>query len=686
VHSLTIPLSPAHPVTDVLHGVPVTDPYRWLEGQDSEETRSWVEAQTRYARGYLDGIPGREMIRDRVRSLLDVGTYDSFLVCGSRYFFRKRLPGAEQPCLYMREGAEGDDQLLVDPAARGTGPHTAIKPLRVSPDGSLLLYEVKQGGERTGTFEILDVRTRNPLTDSLPHGYLRGFAFAPDSKRFYYVSEGTQSERPYYRAVWQHVLGTNPSADKEIFYAGDDAKLRLVLVSSARSLGFLVYRFLDKIYTDFHIWRMGSSAPAVPILREAEFHFSPRLVPGRILAVVDQAAPNRRIVDVQSRRDQKPLFFDLVPESDATISDWAVTANHILVSYARGNRTEVAIFDCFGKRQGEIPFSETATVRFAVTNPQNDEILLERESFTHPIEIIRSSLPSDTRTTWAKRRLPFDPDRFGHEEVAYPAKDGTSIRMSLLGRRDLLVSGTHPVVMTSYGGFGVSVTPQFSVFLACLAERGCLIALPNIRGGSESGARWHQAAKRRRRQVAFDDFLAAAVWLVETGRTTPEKLAICGSSNSGLLVAAAMTQRPDLFSAVLCMVPLLDMLRYHTSPGTEPWKEEYGTSEEAEDFKALFDYSPYHAVRDQTPYPATMIVSGDADQNCHPWHARKMTARLQAASSSGRVVLLDYQRFRGHSPVLPLSDRVEALTDRLAFLSRELGLADCGRKPCRCSS
>jgi prolyl oligopeptidase len=244
--------------------------------------------------------------------------------------------------------------------------------------------------------------------------------------------------------------------------------------------------------------------------------------------------------------------------------------------------------------------------------------------------------------------------------------------MFLAGRRDLLETGSQPVIMTSYGGYGVSLTPQFSVFVAFMLEHGCLFALPNIRGGSEFGVAWHNAAKRHHRQTAFDDFLSAAEWLIQSGRADPKRLAIFGGSNSGLLVGAAMTQRPDLFRAVVCMVPVLDMVRYHLFDGAEIWKEEFGTAEEPADFAALFDYSPYHRVRDGVEYPATMIVSGDADQNCNALHARKMTARLQAANRSRRPILLDYSPQRGHSAVLPLSMRTTALADRMAFLCDQL--------------
>lgn len=259
---------------------------------------------------------------------------------------------------------------------------------------------------------------------------------------------------------------------------------------------------------------------------------------------------------------------------------------------------------------------------------------MERESFTKPVQICRYSSEDRKSKLWAERQIPFESQNYDHKQVWFTAKDGTSIPMFLVGKREVLENGSRPTILTSYGGYGVSMTPQFSVFVAFLMERGCLFALPNIRGGSEFGVEWHHAAKRRNRQVAFDDFLSAAEWLIETGYTEPRRLAIFGGSNSGLLVGAAMTQRPDFFRAVVCMVPMLDMVRYHLFDNAHLWKDEFGTAEDPEDFAALASYSPYHRVRHGTAYPATMIISGDRDRNCNPLHARKMTARLQAANSS----------------------------------------------------
>lgn len=670
------PISPIEPVTELLHGVPITDPYRWLEDQDSPRTRQWIEEQTRYARSYLDHIPSRERIRERIREFLAVETYDSLQKVGNRYIFRKRLPGQEQPCIYMREGADGADHLLIDPSERGTGDYTAVNPLRISPDGQLLVYEVKEGGERTGTFELLEIETRKRLPDLLPRGYLRGFAFAPDGKSFYYAHEPLDAKRPFYRAAYQHGLGTDSSEDREIFFAGEDKTIRLCLTSDGDRLCFVVHHFIEKTLTDIYLKPFEGDAQPVAIFRGIDHTLIPWLMDDKILAITDHEAPNRRIIEIRLRKDGQHEWVDIVPETDTPISNWFVVGDAIYVSYIREMAHRVLIYDCSGKKRGEVSIRSEETIRLIGGSPDDDELLFETESFTEPIAMYRYSARTNERTLWGKRIIPFDSANYSYSRIWFTSKDRTEIPMFLVGRRDVLKRSGNPTIMTSYGGYGVSMTPQFSVFVAFLMERGCLFALPNIRGGSEFGVEWHNAAKRRNRQTAYDDFLCAAEWLLKTGRTAPGKLAIFGGSNSGLLVGAALTQRPNLFGSAVCMVPMLDMLRYHLFDNAHVWKEEFGTTDDPDDFAVLRKYSPYHQIQDGVAYPATMIVSGDADGNCNPLHARKMTARLQAANASEHPILLDYCKFRGHSPVLPLSERVEALTDRMAFLCDQLQLSD----------
>jgi prolyl oligopeptidase len=662
----TPPYSPVEPVTELLHGVSITDPYRWLEEQESPQTRAWLAAQTQYARTYLDSIPGRERIRERIRGLLDVETYDSIQRVGSKYIFRKRLRGQQQPCIYLRNNFDGEDQLLIDPSERRTGSHTAVKPLQLSPDGRVLLYEVKEGGERTGTFELYDIEKGERLPDILSRGYLRGFAFAPDGRSFYYAHErvGTTSHSAYH-----HLIGTSFDDDLEIFRAGDDANLRVRLVPGEQRLGFLVSRFDQQVCTDFYLWALSRKSQPELVIDSATFMFGPLLLPDRILAITDRNAPNCRIVEVPTGALPCSEFVNVIPENDGSIRGWTATDNRIYVAYTKAVRSEIQVFDLQGKRVGKVSSKKGETLRIAGASPEHDEIMLEEESFTKPIQIRQYSAHNAQTRIWTTKTIPFDAKCYGQVEVGFPAKDGTRIRMFLVGLKEVLASRRHRVtIMTSYGGYGVPVTPQFSVFVAYFMQRGCLFALPNIRGGSEYGASWHIAAKRQKRQVAIDDFLKAAEWLIEMEWTTPQELGIFGGSNSGLLVGAALTQRPELFRVVVCLVPLLDMLRYHLFDNAHVWVDEYGTADHAGDFHALAGYSPYHRIENGVAYPATMIVSGDADRNCNPLHARKMTARLQAANRSASPILLHYSPFRGHSPVLPLSERIDALTDRVAFL------------------
>jgi prolyl oligopeptidase len=668
------PPSAIEPVVEVLHGVTVSDPYRWLEDPSSGRTRDWILSQSGYARAYLSAIPGRARMRERLRQLLDTERTDTIQKAGNRYFYRKRFRGKEQACICFRESLDSRDHVLIDPEAFGLGSYVAVKLLRVSPDARFLLYERKEGGERAGVFHLFNIDDRCTLGDTLPRGYLHGFAFTGDSKGFYYVHQ-LASESGTKHAAFHHVLGTSFLKDHEIFTGGEGEHVRLHIVPGAGQLGFLVYRLADPMRTDFFLWEPATANEPLVLLRDVDYRFAPYLLRnGRILALTNRDAPNFKIVEIRSGRGDA-TFRDVVAARQERIQGCVVTDERILLSYLRNGTTEVDIYDADGKHTGQLRSQSGETLRLCGCSPDGAEVFLERESFTRPVQIFVFRASPGKPGNWANLSSRSAGSDIEHAEITFAAKDGTPIPMLLVGRRDVLAGGPHPTVMTSYGGYGVAMTPRFSVFAISLMERGCLFAMPNIRGGSEFGERWHEAAKRRKHKVAFDDFLGAAEWLVRTRRSEPRNLAIFGASHAGLLVGVALTQRPDLFRAVIAMVPLMDMLRYHLFDGTRDGREEFGTSDDADDFAALREYSPYHRVRDGVVYPATMLVSGDRDQTCNPLHARKMTARLQAANVSNRPILLEYSEYRGHSPVLPFNTRLEALTDRLAFFCDQLGLS-----------
>lgn len=402
--------------------------------------------------------------------------------------------------------------------------------------------------------------------------------------------------------------------------------------------------------------------------------FYPVFVGRTLIVLTSWQAPNKRLVAIDLDAPDRASWREVVPESALPITDFAVRGDRIFVSYVENIATRTDVFDLSGRKVGAISYPGSGTALLLPNPVDGDELFYTFTSFAHPDTIYSYGIETGGQTIWSQRKAVFDQASIEVRHVWYPSKDGTQVPMFLVGRKDLQPTGNVPTILTGYGGFGKSVTPQFSAFATFLVEHGCLFAVANIRGGSELGEQWRLDGRRRNRQNAFDDFIAAADWLIQIGYTVPERLAIAGGSNGGLLVGAALTQRPVLFRAAVCLGPLLDMLGYHRFDFAKMWIDEYGSADDPEDFPYLYAYSPYHRVRAGVEYPAVLLISGDADTRCNPLHTRKMTARLQATTASDKPILLDYRALRGHMPVLPLTERIEALTDRLAFICDQLGV------------
>ena len=395
---------------------------------------------------------------------------------------------------------------------------------------------------------------------------------------------------------------------------------------------------------------------------------------GQLFAYTDFAAPNFRIVGIELDDPDPTHWRDIVPQSDRRIQQFTVAGDRIFVTRVDRFSTQIEAFGIKDGERKDIPFSPYGTIDLLNPTNRTDSLFYSYTSIAQPTAVYCYSTREEKSCLWQEANVPFDPSFIAVEETRYPSKDGTSIPLFLAARRDLLHSGPLPTFLTGYGGFGSCVTPRFTAFATFLIEQGLLFAVPALRGGSELGEQWHRAGKRENRQNSFDDFIAAAEWLISEGRSARGRIAIGGGSNAGLLVGAAITQRPDLFRAAICLGPLLDMTRYHLFDFAAGWAEEYGSPEDERDFHSLLAYSPYHRVQDGADYPAVLLISGDADTRCNPMHARKMAARLQAANRSEHPILLDYKPDWGHTPVQPLSTKIEALTDRLAFLCHELGV------------
>ncbi|MCI0721927.1 MAG: prolyl oligopeptidase family serine peptidase, partial [Acidobacteria bacterium] len=646
------PRTPVEPVVERLHGVDVVDPYRWLEDQHSPQTRQWLAEQAAYTRAYFDGIPGRERIRKRVAHLLDGEVVTESRKVGFRYFFLKRTAQQEQPVIMMRESEAGTDIPLVDPAERGQGPATAVGILSISSDGKLLAFSVRDGGEDSCAVEFLDVDKRQVLPDRLPNGFCRGLVFSPDNKGFFYVHRPVGAARPYYRAVCWHSFGAKVSSDAEIFFVGEDSHLHLGMFGSPNGhfLAYFVTSLHDKRTVDFYIHDLSSGEPPRLIVERMEGIFAPVFVENNLVALTDWKAPNGRVVAIDPDCSQRDTWQEVVPESRSRIRDFAVVAGLIFVGYVENLSTSVAIFDLTGKQKDSLACPPQGTVRTLPSPPNSDVLFYRYTSFAHPPTIFCYHTQTGNQDVWAQSQVPFDPSSIEVDQVRYPSKDGTLVPMFLVSQKGRRHKAPLPTFLTGYGGFGTSITPQFTAYATFLMEQGCLFAVANLRGGAEFGQQWHEAGKRHNRQNAIDDFLAAAEWLVAEGHAAPGRIAIGGGSNAGLLVGAALTQRPDLFRAVVCLGPLLDMLRYQFFDFADMWVDEYGSAENEGDFRHLVAYSPYHRVVDGVSYPAVMLISGDADTRCNPMHARKTTARLQAATSSAHPILLDYRPTWGHMP------------------------------------
>ena len=671
------PPTQVEPVIETLHGVEVTDPYRWLEDQNSPRTRAWLEEQTAYTRAYFDAIPGREQIRDRVRELMAFKEVISEpWNVGDRYFFLKRQEDREQPVIVMRNGLFGEETVLVDPASRATGTSTAVSIVAISQDARFLAYSVRQGGTDHSALEILDIERNTVLPDRLSDGFCTGFAFEPDGTGFYYSHRDLRDPRPNYKAALRHRFGSDRSQDVEVFFAGEGPNLFLGILDSpeANLLAYAVFSTGKHPTTSIYLHRLEPGAVPRLVLQDIEGCFVPFFAHGQLLAYTDFAAPNFRIVGIAFDDPDPEHWRDIVPESDRRIQQFTVAGDRIFVTHVDRFSTQIEAFGIKDGERKDVPFSPHGTIDLLNPTNRTDSLFYSYTSIAQPPTVYCYDTRQEKSCVWQEPNVPFDPSEIAVEETSYPSKDGSSIPLFLAARKDLLHSGPLPTFLTGYGGFGSCVTPRFTAFATLLIEQGLLFAVPALRGGSELGEQWHQAGKRENRQNSFDDFIAAAEWLISDERCARGRIAIGGGSNAGLLVGAAITQRPDLFRAAICLGPLLDMTRYHLFDFAAGWAEEYGSPEDEQDLHSLLAYSPYHRVQDGADYPAVLLISGDADTRCNPMHARKMAARLQAANRSEHPILLDYKPDWGHTPVQPLSAKIEALTDRLAFLCHELGV------------
>jgi len=662
-------------VEDELHGEKLIDPYRWLEDQQAPETRAWIDEQNAYTESVLARFPHRDAISKRLTQLLRVDETSMPTARADRYFFLRRSADEDLASIYLREGLDGEDQLLIDPHSFSEDQTTSVSLLDVSDDGLLLAYAVRHGGEDEITVRLFDVDARRDLPDTLPRARYFGVSIAADNDGLFYTRHGESGSRLFF-----HVLGEDPNGDRLLFGEGYGPEKIIVgeLSADRKHLLVTVYYGSAAKQTELYVLsavdaRMRPSP--VTVVNDIEARFEGQIADGSIFLFTNYEAPSGRILVADLQQPTSEHWRELVPESDAILESMTLVGDRVAAKYLADVQPRVKLYDASGEFTGEIRPEQLGTVTSLAGRWTSDEAFYAFSSFNVPPTIYRYDLEDASRRVWSREKVPVESDRYVVQQVKVESKDGTMVPMFLMHRKDISPDGKRPTMLTGYGGFNISLTPRFSAMAVIWAELGGVWAMPNLRGGGEYGEEWHQAGMLERKQNVFDDFIAAAEWLIEQNYTSPERLAISGGSNGGLLVGAALTQRPELFAAVICRYPLLDMVRYHQFLVARFWVPEYGSSEDMQQFHYLRAYSPYHNVRQDTAYPAVLFVTGDADTRVDPLHARKMVALLQSYSAAKRPVLLRYDTKAGHSRgSTPVPKRVEELTDELAFLLMTLNV------------
>ncbi len=657
--------------TEMIHGVSVADPYRWLEDQKSPETRAWIEAEDKCTAAVLDAVPGRAEISKRLGELMKVDSIGLPRERNGAYFFAKRAPDQDLYVIYKREGLHGKDEVLIDPHPLSPDHSTSVGLMDVSRDASLAAYDIRTGGQDEVTVHFLDTKTLKRLPDELPRAVYFGVSIAPDNRGVYYSHTTPEGPR-----VFHHVMGTDAKTDTEVFGKGFGPEKIIGdrLSEDGRYLVIQVIYGSGSSRSEIYLKDTQSDEPAKAIVNDLDSLFYGELEGGGLYILTNWKAPHWHIYAVNLNNATRDAWTEIIPESDATIQNFSLFGGKIVVEYVRNASSQLKVFDTDGKSAGDVPLASLGAVIGTTGSWSSAHAFLNFESFNTPDRILDYEIKTQKLDTWAKSAVPIDPDKYVVEQVWYESKDKTRVPMFLFYRKGLVRDGRRPVLLTGYGGFNVSSTPVFRPLGVVLADRGGIYALVNLRGGGEFGEAWHHAGMMEKKQNVFDDFIAAGEYLIANKYTNSTKLAIVGGSNGGLLVGAAMTQRPDLFGAVVCLYPLLDMVRYQKFPPAPYWVPEYGSSDDAAQFKYILAYSPYQNVKDGTKYPATLFITGDGDTRVNPLHARKMAARVQAANASDHPILLLYDTKSGHSGGRPLNKEIEEDTDILSFLFSQLGV------------
>jgi prolyl oligopeptidase len=679
---------PAYPATrkgdvvDHLHGRSVADPYRWLEDDNSEETKQWVAAQNRVTAGFLATIPQRGEIRSRLEQLWNferTGTPGEY---GGRWFFTHNTGLQNQSVLKVADSLEDGGRVLLDPntlAADGTVALAGYKP---SEDGKLLGYSISRGGSDWNEILVRDVASGKDLPDHLKWIKFSGISWAKDGSGFYYSrydapAEGAAlTQKNEFQKLCFHRIGTPQSEDRLVYQREDRPKwgFRGSVTEDGRFLVIHVSEGTDPRNRIFYQELTVKDAPVVELLRDADAKYDFLGNEGDVFFFrTDLDAPRLRVIAIDIRKPGRGAWTEIVPESKDLLSGASMVGGRLICEYLRDARSAVTVFSINGAKIREVDLPGIGSVGGFQGRKDDLTTFYSFTSFTDPGAIYQYDIATGESTLWKRPQVDFDGSAFETRQVFVPSKDGTRVPLFITHRKGIVLDGSHRTLLYGYGGFNISQTPGFSVSRAVWLERGGILAVANLRGGGEYGREWHLAGTRLRKQNVFDDFIACGEWLIREKFTVSSRLAIQGGSNGGLLVGACMTQRPRLFGAALPAVGVMDMLRFHKFTIGWAWEKDYGSAEDPEEFQALLRYSPYHALKPGTRYPATMVTTADHDDRVVPAHSFKFAARLQECQAmDGPPVLIRIDTSAGHGAGTALSKMIDRAADEWAFLEASL--------------
>ncbi len=685
--TLQYPAARKSDVVDDYHGTRVPDPYRWLEDPDSPESRAWIEAQNRLTAAYLAEIPARATIRQRLTKLWNYPKYGAPFRKAGRYFFLKNDGLQNQSVLYKQASLEATPETLLDPNILSEDGTVALSTLAVSDNGRLLAYGTAASGSDWEEFRVRDVVTARDLPDHLKWIKFSGASWTKDGAGFFYSRYPEPTDKALtdvnrFQRLYYHRLGTDQAQDVLVYERPDqpDWGMNAEVTDDGRYAVLTVWLGTDRrnrvYYRDLKDPRHPRiTGDVVRLLDDFDASYAFVGNDGPVFYfLTDLDAPRKRVIAIDTRHPERGRWREVIPQGQDVLEGVHIIHDTFVANYMHDASSRLRLFALDGRMLKDLELPTLGSIGSISGERKDDEMFYAFTSFLYPTTIFRYDFKSGATSVFKAPTIDFDPSRYETKQVFYTSKDGTRVPMFITYKKGLTLDGSNPTYLYGYGGFNISLTPSFSVAMLVWLEMGGVYAVPNLRGGGEYGEEWHQGGMHEKKQNVFDDFIAAAEYLIAQRYTSPAKLAIAGGSNGGLLVGAAMTQRPELFGAALPAVGVMDMLRFHKFTIGWAWVTDYGSADSAAQFPYLYKYSPLHNIRAGTRYPATLVTTADHDDRVVPGHSFKFTATLQAAQAGPQPVLIEIETKAGHGAGKPTSKVIEEQADRIAFLVRNLGM------------